>query len=183
MHYLRREHVFYDFMGEHPAFLSMVGKLKKLATKNITVLLIGETGSGKGRCAEFIHQCGDRHKGPFIPYNCGLGSEHLFESQLFGHARGSFTGAHRERPGLVEETNGGILFLDEINSLTASNQVRLNHFLETKTFRRLGENRLRRSNIRVIAASNMSLCEQIAAGRFRKDLYYRLAEWLCVGIE
>ena len=136
---LRQEHAFADFVGQHPSLNSLVQKLKNIADKDVSVLLMGETGTGKGRCAEIIHQHGPRYKGPFIPFNCGAGPESLFESQLFGHVKGAFTGAHKDHPGLVEEAHRGILFLDEVNSLTCSLQVKLNHFLETGQFRRLDE--------------------------------------------
>lgn len=174
---IRREHALRRLIGEHPCFKSLVEKLKRISGKDISVLLIGETGTGKGRCAEFIHQYGEHFKGPFIPFNCGAGPESLFESQIFGHARGAFTGAHKERVGLVEEAHDGILFLDEVNSLSRSCQVKLNHFLDTKCFRRVGENRLRKSNVRIISASNVNLMDLVSQNEFREDLYYRLAEY------
>ena len=174
---LRHAHVRDSFVGDHPSFLALVEKLTKLAPLKVAVLLIGETGTGKGRCAEFLHQYSDRYRGPFIPFNCGAGPETLFESQLFGHVKGAFTGAHRERPGLVEEAHTGVLFLDEVNSLQRTMQVKLNHFLENGCFRRLGENRFRKSDVRIIAASNDDLCGEVREGRFREDLYYRLAEY------
>ncbi len=174
---LRREHLLQSFIGNHPAFTTLVERLRTIAAKKIAVLLIGETGTGKGRCAEFIHQYGDRHHHAFITYNCGAGPESLFEDQLFGHARGAFTNADKERAGLIEESHRGILFLDEINSLNPSAQVKLNHFLETGCFRRIGETQLRYSDVRIIAAANSDLKKEAHGGRFRQDLYYRLAEY------
>ncbi|MFQ5603181.1 MAG: sigma 54-interacting transcriptional regulator [bacterium] len=174
---LRRKHAREGLIGQHPDFLGLVEKLKKISDINVSVLLIGETGTGKGRCAEFIHQYGERHNRPFIPFNCGATPENLFESQLFGHSKGAFTGAYKERSGLVEEAHEGILFLDEINSLPLSSQVKLNHFLETGCFRRLGENGFRQANVRIVAAANSDLSQEVSAGDFREDLYYRLAEY------
>lgn len=174
---LRRKHTLDNFIGKHPTFTTLVQKLKTIADKPVSVLLTGETGTGKGVCAELIHQYSDRFKGPFIPYNCGAGPESLFESQLFGHVKGAFTGANRDRPGLVEEAHAGILFLDEINSLSPGSQVKLNHFLETGYLRRVGENRLRRSDARIIAATNVDLHNEVKERHFREDLYFRLAEY------
>jgi DNA-binding NtrC family response regulator len=174
---IRQKYVLRDFIGNHPIFTNLVQKLKKIATKNVSVLLIGETGSGKGRCAEFIHHYSDRFNCPFIPYNSGAGPDSLFESQLFGHVKGAFTSANSIRIGLVEEADTGILFLDEINSLSHESQVKLNYFLETGCFRRVGDNRLLTSNVRVISASNVNLYQEVCDGRFREDLYYRLAEY------
>lgn len=174
---LRRENALKGFIGKHPSFIHLIEKLEMLADKDVSILLIGETGTGKGCCAEIVHQYGRRYRGPFIPFNCGAGPESLFESQLFGHIKGAFTGAHKDHPGLVEEAHTGILFLDEVNSLDCSVQVKLNHFLETGQFRRLGENRFRKSDIRIVAASLTDLREDVQKGTFRKDLYFRLAEY------
>ncbi len=174
---LRREYILKNFIGCHPAFNQLLEKIKNLADKPVTILLQGETGTGKGRCAEFLHHYSDRFAGPFIPYNCGAGPTELFESQLFGYVKGAFTGADADRPGLVEDAHSGTLFLDEINSLSLHSQVKLNHFLETRMFRRVGDSRQRKVEVRIIAASNQDLCELVATGNFRKDLYYRLAEY------
>ena len=172
-----KEHAFKDFIGNHSAFKKLVNNLNKIANNNLTVLIHGETGTGKGRCAEIIHQISDRNYEPFIPYNCGAGPDTLFDSQIFGHAKGAFTGAHKDRSGLVEEANKGVLFLDEINSLNSSAQVKLNYFLETSNYRRLGENRIRKSDVRIIAASNVDLRKEIVNGQFREDLFFRLTEY------
>lgn len=174
---LRQKPAFKSLVGKHPLFSNLLEKLKTVAGKEITVLLVGETGTGKGLCAEFIHRYGNRYDGPFIPFNCGATPSTLFESQLFGHVKGAFTGAYKDRQGLVEEANQGILFLDEVNSLDLNAQVKLNQFLETGHFRRIGENQLRQSDVRIIAASNIDLSQEVKEGRFREDLYYRLAEY------
>ncbi len=174
---LRQEHALKNFIGTHPRFTNLMQKLKNIACKNVSVLLIGETGTGKGRCAEYIHQYGDRFNDPFIPFNCGAAPESLFESQIFGHIKGAFTGAYQDRLGLVEEADTGILFLDEVNSLAVSTQVKLNYFLETGLFRRVGENRFRKADVQIISASNVDLPKEVNEGNFREDLYYRLAEY------
>ncbi len=174
---LRKEYLLDNFIGEHPSFLELKEKLSNIANLNVSVLLIGETGSGKELCAEFLHQYGNKNSGPFIPYNCSAGPESLFDSQIFGHAKGAYTGADIERKGLVEEANSGILFLDEINSLNLTSQVKLTRFLETGSFRRLGETNLRYVDVRIIAASNKNLKTEVENGNFRADLYYRLAEY------
>ncbi|MFQ5630409.1 MAG: sigma 54-interacting transcriptional regulator [bacterium] len=174
---LRRDHILKNFIGSHPAFTMLVEKLKIVANKNVSIVLIGETGTGKGHCAEFIHQYSKRYNRPFIPYNCSAGPDNLFESQFFGHVKGAFTGADTDRWGLVSEANSGVLFLDEINSLCFASQVKLNHFLENGCFRRVGESTIRKVNVRIIAASNRALKKEIEKGKFREDLYYRLAEY------
>jgi DNA-binding NtrC family response regulator len=174
---LMRERAHEGFVGQHPVFKKLISDLKKLADKNISVLLLGETGTGKSRCAEFLHHYSDRSNGPFILDNCGAGPVSLFESQLFGHIKGAFTGAHCDKAGLVEEAHSGTLVLDEINSLSLESQVKLNHFLENGYFRRVGENKIRQADTRIITISNVDLRKEIAAGAFREDLFYRLAEY------
>ncbi len=164
-----------DFVGRHPRFIHLVDSLKKISKKPVPVLITGETGTGKGRCAAILHQLSERRKKPFIIYNCGDGPETLFESHLFGQSRGAFTGATESKKGLVEEADEGFLFLDEVNSLPFPSQVKLNHFLETGVFRRVGETMLRRVDVRIVAASNESLEKLMGCDKFRRDLYYRLA--------
>lgn len=175
--HLRKKYSLENFIGDHPTFLNLKNALEKVANSDLSVLLIGETGTGKGLCAQFIHQYSDRYNCPFISYNCGAGPDTLFESQIFGHVKGAFTGANADRNGLVEEADGGILFLDELNSLSPYSQVKLNHFLEKGYFRRVGENKFRKADVRIIAASNVDLREEVTKGNFRADLYFRLAEY------
>ena len=174
---LRQKYSLDSFIGDHAIFLNLKNALERVANLDLSVLLIGETGTGKGLCAQFIHQYSNRFNRPFISYNCGAGPDTLFESQIFGHVKGSFTGANVDRVGLVEEADTGILFLDELNSLSPYSQVKLNHFLEKGYFRRVGENRFRKANVRIIAASNVDLREEVNKGSFRADLYFRLAEY------
>lgn len=174
---LMRDHLLKGFIGKHATFTELVKKLKQVADKNIAVLLTGETGSGKSLCSEFIHHSSDRCNAPFIIFNCGICSEDLLASQLFGSKKGAFTGAHEDSAGLVEMAHGGTLVLDEINSLDIHSQVKLNYFLEKNYFRRLGETKLRHRDVRVISISNVDLRREVQEGRFRRDLYYRLAEY------
>lgn len=174
---LRQKYYLDSFLGNHPIFINLKNALERVANSDLSVLLIGETGTGKGLCARFIHQYNNQYNCPFIPYNCGAGPDTLFESQIFGHVKGAFTGANSDRIGLVEEADTGILFLDELNSLSAYSQVKLNHFLENGYFRRVGENKVRKTKVRIIAASNVDLRKEVLEGNFRADLYFRLAEY------
>jgi DNA-binding NtrC family response regulator len=148
--------------------------VSKVAPTDSTVLLLGESGTGKELIARSLHLQSRRAQGPFVPVNVGAIPETLVESELFGHARGAFTGAAGERAGLVEQADGGTLFLDEIGDMPLTAQVKLLRTLERNEVRRLGDNVERVVNVRVIAATHRDLQAEIAAGRFREDLYYRL---------
>jgi two-component system response regulator HydG len=156
------------------AMRRLVAIALRVAEVDSTILIIGESGVGKERLARFIHSSSPRATGPFIPVNCGAVPDTLFESELFGHARGAFTGALHDRPGLFEAAQGGTLLLDEVGDVPLPMQVKLLRVLQERHVRRVGENRERRVNTRIIAATNRDLAEEVAERRFRRDLFYRL---------
>ena len=161
-------------IGSSPAMQKVYKLTRRVAASNASVLLLGETGTGKEVIAKAIHQLSPRGTGPFVRVNCGALSESLLESELFGHVRGSFTGAIDNRTGRFEAAHTGTIFLDEINSTTAKLQVKLLRVLQEREFERVGDTATVRVDTRVVAASNKDLLEEAEAGRFREDLYYRL---------
>src|SRR5688572_22456076 len=146
----------------------------RAAASDAPVLIEGETGTGKELFARLIHTKSRRRRRPFMSHNCGATPDTLIENELFGHARGAFTGAHRDEPGLFEAADLGTLFLDEIADVTPLMQMKLLRVLQEGEFRRVGDARPRRANVRLIAATNRPLAAEVAAGRFRADLFYRL---------
>ena len=161
-------------LGKSVAMRQVYAVLERVAPSDATVLLRGETGTGKEVAARSIHDASPRKSGPFVAVDCGAIPENLFESELFGHAKGAFTGANVDRPGVFEEAHGGTLFLDEIGELPASLQPKLLRALETRTVRRVGTNVERPVDVRVVAATNRPLEQAVNDGTFREDLYYRL---------
>jgi len=158
-----------------PAMKEVERLVAKVAPTDSTVLVTGESGTGKGVIARQIHQQSQRADGPFIPVNCGAIPENLMESELFGHVKGSFTGADKARKGLFLEADKGTIFLDEIGELPLALQVKLLHVIEEKTVRPVGGEQARRADVRIVAATNRDLPQMVAQGRFREDLFFRLS--------
>lgn len=154
--------------------VSMFSDLAKIATTHLPVILEGESGTGKELFAQALHQLSPRASKPFVPVNCGAIPKEMQESELFGHRRGSFTGAIEDNPGLLESATGGTLFLDEIGEMSPSAQVKLLRAIESNEVRRMGERQHRKIDVRYVAATNVDLVKAVAAGEFRKDLFYRL---------
>lgn len=168
---LTEEH---GLIGRAPAFQKMQTLAKRVAPSDAVVLLSGESGTGKELAAQAIHHASRRANAPFIAVDCSGIPETLFESELFGHERGAFTGAISRKQGLIEAASGGTLFLDEVGEIPLSMQVKLLRLLETGTFRRVGSTELQYANVRVISATHRDLQEMVKEGSFRADLYYRL---------
>lgn len=161
-------------IGHSPATLALQKQIKQVAPLDITVLIEGESGTGKELAAKSVHAHSARSKGPFIEVNCGALSEQLLESTLFGYEKGAFTGAVKTTPGCFEDADGGTLFLDEIPDMSAKLQSSLLRVLQEHTFTRLGSSKVSSSDFRLICATNKNLLEEVNAGRFREDLYYRI---------
>jgi two-component system, NtrC family, response regulator HydG len=153
---------------------ALLATTAQLAASDSTVLITGESGTGKELLARALYERSERRKGRFVPINCGGMAETLLESELFGHRKGAFTGAVVDKKGLLEEADGGVLFLDEIGEMPQSMQVRLLRFLQGGEVRRVGDTVARRVDVRLVAATHRSLEEEVAHGRFRQDFYYRI---------
>jgi len=169
-----KRYTFETILGHSPLIEEAVAMARKVAPTEATVLLLGETGTGKEVFAQAIHYASKRATKPFIPLNCSAFSKDLLESELFGHKAGSFTSATRDKKGLIEEANTGTLFLDEIGEMHIDLQAKLLRVLETSEFLRVGETKPTRVNVRVIAATNRDLEQEVNDGKFRDDLFYRL---------
>jgi DNA-binding NtrC family response regulator len=161
-------------VGQSAAMQEVVRTIELLACRRCTVLITGETGTGKEVAARAIHQASDRAHKPFIPLNCSAIPEHLLEAELFGHTKGAFTGAINDRAGRFEEADGGTLFLDEIGDMPYDLQAKLLRVLQEREVQRLGSSKTIQVNVRVIAATNLDLLERVGQRQFREDLYYRL---------
>ena len=166
---------FAKMIGKSPAMQLLCAHIEKVAPTRATVLLVGESGTGKELAAEAIHLASPRHEQPFMPINCGAISPNLIESELFGHEKGSFTGADRQHKGYFERAKGGTLFLDEITEMSMELQVRLLRVLETGRFMRVGTHEETIADVRVIAATNRNPEQAVSNGTLREDLYHRLS--------
>lgn len=163
-----------NLVGRSPGFREVLRRIPLVAQADSTVLVTGETGTGKEIVSRAIHHLSGRSSRPFVPVNCGALPFDLVENELFGHERAAFTGADRARAGLIAEAEGGTLLLDEVDSLPPGAQVKLLRFLQDREYRRLGSARVERADVRVIAATNTDVDGAVAAGRLRRDLFYRL---------
>jgi two-component system, NtrC family, response regulator len=166
---------FEEMLGTSPQMQSVFAFIRKVAGTDVPVLLLGESGTGKEMAAAAIHRCSRRKDGPFVAINCNAIPENLLESELFGHEKGAFTGAHIQRKGLLETAGGGTLFLDEIGELPAPIQVKLLRFLQERRFQRVGGRQEIHVDTRLVAATNADLLQLTKSGKFREDLYFRLA--------
>lgn len=164
----------FGIIGNSPLLDRAIDVARQVAPTEITVFITGESGTGKEVFPKIIHQLSARKHGPYIAVNCGAIPEGTIDSELFGHEKGSFTGAHESRKGYFEVVNGGTIFLDEVAELPLSTQVRLLRVLETGEFMKVGSSNVLKTNVRVVAATNIDVIEAIKNGKFREDLYYRL---------
>ena len=161
-------------IGRSPAIARLRDMVRRLGPASIPILVLGPTGTGKELVARALHACSPRHAGPFVPVHCGALPAELLESELFGHLKGSFTGAHRDQPGLVETAHRGTLFLDEVGEMPPAMQVKLLRFLQEGTFVPVGGRVQKRAEVRIVAATHRELDPMVASGAFREDFYYRL---------
>ena len=164
----------FGIIGLSPALNRAIDTAVQVANTDLSVLIQGESGVGKENFPQIIHQYSARKHNKYIAVNCGAIPEGTIDSELFGHEKGSFTSATSDRKGYFEEANGGTIFLDEVGELPLSTQVRLLRVLEAGEFMRVGSSKVQKTNVRVVAATNVDMLQAIADGRFREDLYYRL---------
>ena len=165
----------FGMIGSAPAMEKVYDLVARIVRTDVPVLVLGESGTGKELVARALHQCGARRKGPLVAVNCAAIPATLLEAELFGHVKGSFTGAHRDRKGYAESADGGTLFLDEIGEIPLDLQAKLLRFLQDGEVRAVGANVARRVDVRIVAATNRNLAARVAAKEFREDLYYRIA--------
>lgn len=163
-----------QLIGKHPAFINAIQTIPLIAQSNLPLLITGPTGTGKELCARGVHNLSKRRNFPFIAVDCGAIPDHLFENELFGHARGAFTDAHSDQKGLAAIANGGTLLLDEIDALSLGAQAKLLRFLQERAYRPLGSEKFVKADVNVIAATNRDIEEHVREKQFRSDLYFRL---------
>ncbi|MBN8837220.1 MAG: sigma-54-dependent Fis family transcriptional regulator [Sphingobacteriia bacterium] len=171
---LIRQYTFSSIVGDSPEIKSCIQLAQKVAPTDTTVLLLGETGTGKEVFAQAIHNASNRNTKPFVALNCSAVAHDILESEVFGHKAGAFTGAIKDKKGLIEEAAGGTLFLDEIGEMQVELQAKLLRFLENGEYIKVGDTKVIRANVRIIAATNRDLRAGVKEGKFREDLYYRL---------
>src|SRR6202789_526689 len=164
----------FGIIGISPLLDHAIDVARQVAPTEISVLINGESGVGKEVFPQIIHQLSPRKHGPYIAVNCGAIPEGTIDSELFGHEKGSFTGAHESRKGYFEVVDGGTIFLDEVGELPLGTQVRLLRVLESGEFIKVGSSKVQKTNVRVVGATNVELLRAIENGKFREDLYYRL---------
>ncbi|MFC3096128.1 sigma-54-dependent Fis family transcriptional regulator [Alteromonas sediminis] len=167
---------FGHILGSSSCMLKLFRTLRKVANSDLNVLVMGESGAGKELIAQTLHDVGVRADGPFVALNCGAISPELIDSELFGHVKGAFTGAHKDHTGLFEQAKGGTLFLDEVTEMPIEHQVKLLRVLELGEFRPVGSNTAEYADVRIVAATNRDPSDAVADGILREDLYYRLAQ-------
>jgi transcriptional regulator with PAS, ATPase and Fis domain len=172
---IARQHTFEDIIGRHRQFQDIFEVLPDIAQSDSTVLIEGESGTGKELFARAIHNLSKRKMGPFVTVHCGALPDTLLESELFGYVQGAFTDAKKDRPGRFCMAEGGTVFLDEIGDISPSVQVKLLRVLQENTYEPLGSNKVRKADVRIIAATNRDLFKLLRNGRFREDIYYRIA--------
>ena len=165
----------FGIIGNSPALMAAVGRALQVAPIDLSVLINGESGAGKEFFPQIIHAYSSRKHSKYIAVNCGAIPEGTIDSELFGHEKGAFTGAISSRKGYFEEANGGTIFLDEVAELPLTTQARLLRVLESGEFIKVGSSEVQKTNIRVVAATNVNMQKAVAEGRFREDLYYRLS--------
>jgi DNA-binding NtrC family response regulator len=165
----------FGIVGESPALIAAIRRAMLVAPIDLSVLIIGESGSGKEHFPKIIHESGSRKHKKYIAVNCGAIPEGTIDSELFGHVKGSFTGAIADHKGYFEEADGGVIFLDEVAEMPMSTQARLLRVLENGEYLRVGDSTVRKTNIRVVAATNRDMLKAVKEGKFREDLYYRLS--------